>query len=520
MTAGAAVAARGEQSGRMRPRLSTAIRYGVCAAFALFAAAALALSAARVSYPFELEWMEGGSLIQVQRLLTGQGVYVAPTFEFVAHPYGPVYYWLAAALAAVTGPGFAPLRLLSYLASLGSMAALFAIVHGRTRRVDAALVSACLFAATYRLSGTWFEIARVDALFLFLFLAAAWLLLTRDATPSAAAAGALLGLCYLTKQTALVMAAPLVLWLLVERWRRGLAVAGTAAALVAGVSLLLDRASDGWYWYFTVTLGARHPLLSGADLRGDLAFPYQDLLRPLPVVSSLVLLFVARTLARPGRREILLPLAATLGMLATAWVGRMNSGFDNVLMPAHAGLALLLGLGLGRLLAATDAGGARGWRAVAAPAVLALLAGQLLMLRFDPRPCLPSAADRVAGNELVDRLRGMEGEVVVSAHPYLLALAGKPTHAHQVAITELVGGFGGAADEWGRRLLADLAEDVARHRFSAIILDGPKKPDAADWFVPLDGHYRRGGTLFEDPEVFMPVTGAPRQPRFIFVPAP
>jgi hypothetical protein len=261
-------------------------------------------------------------------------------------------------------------------------------------------------------------------------------------------------------------------------------------------------------------------MLDAAEWRTDLAFPYQDLLRPLPILSGLVLLLVARALARPGRRELFLPLAATLGMLATAWVGRLNAGFDNVLMPAHAGLALLLGLGLGPLLADTDAGRVTGWRAAAAPAALALLAGQLLLLRFDPGRCLPTAADRAAGYALVERLRGMEGEVVVSAHPYLLAMAGKPTHAHQVAITELVGGFGGRGDEHGRRLLEQLAADVARRRFSAIILDGPKKPGASEWFVPLAGHYRFAGALFEDPAVFMPVTGARRQPRWLMVPAP
>jgi hypothetical protein len=151
MTAGAADAAGSPHGGPMRPCMTTAIRTGVCAAFALFAVVALAVSAARIPYPFELEWMEGGSLIQVQRLLAGQGIYVAPTFEFVAHPYGPVYYWLAAVVAAVAGPGFWPLRLLSYLASVGSLAALIAIFRARTFRVDAAVVAACLFAATNRL---------------------------------------------------------------------------------------------------------------------------------------------------------------------------------------------------------------------------------------------------------------------------------------------------------------------------------------------------------------------------------
>jgi len=37
----------------------------------------------RVSYPYSLEWMEGGHLIQVDRLLSQQSLYEAPSIDYV-----------------------------------------------------------------------------------------------------------------------------------------------------------------------------------------------------------------------------------------------------------------------------------------------------------------------------------------------------------------------------------------------------------------------------------------------------
>ena len=40
---------------------------------------------ARLGYPYDLEWMEGGLLTHSARIANGQGIYVTPSVEFV--PY-------------------------------------------------------------------------------------------------------------------------------------------------------------------------------------------------------------------------------------------------------------------------------------------------------------------------------------------------------------------------------------------------------------------------------------------------
>ena len=53
----------------------------------------------RLDYPYELDWMEGGSVGNVGRVLAGHSLYVAPSLKFVGWTYPPLY-WLACAAVA------------------------------------------------------------------------------------------------------------------------------------------------------------------------------------------------------------------------------------------------------------------------------------------------------------------------------------------------------------------------------------------------------------------------------------
>ena len=136
-------------------------------------------AAARCGYPFELEWMEGGSLDHVERVLEGRDLYVEPGLEYGAYPYTPLYFWVAAGFAQVFGPGFLALRLVSILSTLAIFGLLFdcgrrlAREQGATRSLGllSGVTSAALFAAAHRFAGAWLDLARVDALSIALLLA-------------------------------------------------------------------------------------------------------------------------------------------------------------------------------------------------------------------------------------------------------------------------------------------------------------------------------------------------------------
>ena len=113
-------------------RFTPLVRVLVCVAAAAPIAAYLWVALHRVGYGYELDWMEGGSVELVARVAAGHSLYTAPSLGFVGWTYPPLYYWIAAGVAKLTGVGFLPLRLVSLLASLVSMATLGWIVTRET----------------------------------------------------------------------------------------------------------------------------------------------------------------------------------------------------------------------------------------------------------------------------------------------------------------------------------------------------------------------------------------------------
>src|SRR5580693_9114099 len=126
----------------------------------------------RMHCPFALDQIEGGTVTSVWRIVRGEPLYTPPTLDFVPYLYAPLYFYLAAALSKVIGVGYASLRLISILGTLGSLAVIYALIHGETRSRIAALAGAGLYAACYHPLEGWFDMGRVDSLFVFLLLLA------------------------------------------------------------------------------------------------------------------------------------------------------------------------------------------------------------------------------------------------------------------------------------------------------------------------------------------------------------
>src|SRR5262245_9977616 len=79
----------------------------------------LVLAAPRVGYPYELEWMEVAMVDEAVRVRQGLPLYGPPTVEHVPFLYTPLFYWLGALAMSVCGEGFAAMRLVSVLATIG-----------------------------------------------------------------------------------------------------------------------------------------------------------------------------------------------------------------------------------------------------------------------------------------------------------------------------------------------------------------------------------------------------------------
>jgi hypothetical protein len=463
----------------------------------------LVVALARLGYPYDLEWMEGGSLEHVARILRGEAIYVPPSLEFTPYIYAPLYYYVAAVFAKLFGLRLLSLRLVSFAASLGVFVLIGLLVHQRTRSRLGALVAAGLFAALFQRSGAFFDLARVDSLALFLTLLPVWLLLRSERHD--VAAGALLAAAFFTKQSMLLIAVPAVLaraWSL--RGPRRLRCLAAFVALAGGGTALLHLCTHGWSTTYMFTLPASHSWVAGSWL----GYWRDDLFLTVPV-AMLALAFALAAALRGGAVPAV-ELAVVLGCLVESWSSRMHSGaFSNVLMPVYACLAWQTGTVLGALDASSPVHSRRPIVRALAPWACLL---QLALLWFSPWKQVPTAADRAAGDALVARLAAVPGPVLVPFHPHLARLAGKATGAQEMALHDVLrGGDRPVADA----LAAEIRRRLRAREFAAVIVDQEW------WPAELSASYRPSQALFPRASpVFWPRTGWPTRPRDWYEPRP
>jgi hypothetical protein len=447
-----------------RHHSSLLIRLLVCAALAAPIAAYLWVALHRIGYPFELDWMEGGSVELAARVVAGHSLYATPSLGFVGWTYPPLYYWISAGVAKLIGVGFLPLRLVSLMASLVSMATLAWIVVRETGNRMAGLVTAGLFAATFRISGAWFDTGRVDSLFLALtLLTVGWGRWARGLR-AGVALGMLAFLACFTKQTALLALLPVLVLLAFTRRRVGIPALLTLLGLVLASTAVLDAATHGWYGYYVFSELAHQPWARQVWLgfwRDDILHRQWPLLI-LVLAEAVTLTWQARRLPALSGPPMYYAVAAA-GLIVSAWVSRLHTGgYENVLMPAYAAIALLAGL--------TSAGLIDGRHGrVALPLLGVTLSLQLGLLVYPISAQIPTAADRTAGAQLIARLRALPGPVIVIRHPWYATLAGKGTSAQAEAIDDVLRS---ASTRGARALRASLRDALDTDDVQAVVLDG------------------------------------------------
>lgn len=462
----------------------------------------------RVGYPFELEWLEGAMVDHVRTILAGRPLYAKPSLSFIPLTYTPGYFYLAAALSKIVGAGFLPLRLISIAASLGLLIVIGRLAAREAQDARAGLLAAGLFAAMYGWTDGWLDLARNDSLFLLLAFLAITVLRDRTSTASAVAAGALISLSFLVKQTGLIVAVPLGLYCARRGWRAFAGFAGTIAIIVVVTTILFDRAFDGWYRYYVFAVPKQHPLAMEM-LWGFWRF---DVIRPLPLAFAGTLGYLCWRALRPGKDAPMFYLSLGTALFAGALASRLHSlSYVNVALPAYAALSVLFAIAVfdGARTAREEA--YRYARGLLPAAIYAVALLQLIRLVYAPSSLVPTAADVDKGRALLRSLAATPGDVFLPYHGYLPILAGKTSHAHAVVIADVIRG---ATTDTGQGLAAELEAALSTHRFDAVI--SVETPTPVRRWLPLDQYYQPadrmidGGSRFWRSEIrYVPRQGAP-----------
>jgi len=493
-------------------RLAGLLKYGALLIAFAYIGLYLVLAWLRARYPFDLEWMEGGSVEHVRRLLVGQQLYVAPSLDFIPYPYPPFYYYVSAVAARLFGLTVGTLRLVSITASLISFSTMFFLVKRETNDVFAASMATGLFAATFRIGGAWFDIARVDSLFLMLMLVGLYIVRFHGTYPALVSAGLLFSLAILTKQTALVMTSALICGLAIMDLRKALIVVVVVGVAAGGATLAAQDASGGWYKYYVFD----HPRQFALKIvRSNIAsFWSEDMLSHLGIAFGLAVAGIAGVAALSRRRGLFYFLV-TSGMLLGAWLPRIQSAaYENTLMPAHAAICISCGIGLHQVMRYS-----RRWPrhdgVVVAVAVYSLCLLQFGALYYSPRKQIPTDRDVSAGRALVSRLEQIEGRLYMPYHVgcYVPELFERCRSAHQMTMQDI---FRYGSDEARMSLEADYRKALEEGRYSTVVMDV-----AGNSFQPeFERRYEKQQLELGDPFALWTLTGYRTRPAFIFLTKP
>lgn len=403
----------------------------------------------------ELEFQEGDVALNAMRVLNGQEQYPARDGNFIPLLYTPLYnhavalvMWLSGSTALWTG------RLVSILSTLGIMAVIAAWTWRESRSLLSSCAAPLVFASIAPLTGWWFDLCRVDMLFLFLTGAGAWALLDRregDGSDIAKGivAGVLLVFATLTKQTAGPLSIALCIVALPISPLRVVWTVTTASTLgfVALVHLYYTN-TDFWFYCFEVLKD--HPL----NLWNWQERIAAEFFRP---AGPLYALLLVGAVVLAGRRQwrLLLLLAVVAPATLMSMRGLLKyGGYVNQWLLAWMTISIALGIVMGwwirprpqwrgaeMLRSAADAVPPHAlpgfiWLAIA---LWMAVQTKAVVLTYEPGARWPSAVafpsaraahlpqDLDGGQRVIDAIRDLPGSVWVMHFNYYAYLAGRPT---------------------------------------------------------------------------------------------
>lgn len=453
----------------------------------------------RMFYPYQLEWMEGVALVQVNRLLSGKALYVPPSIDFVPLIYPPLYFYVSAGVAKIIGLGFGALRLVSLLSSVMCAAIAYLAVKEKTNSKFAACLSAGCFAATFMLTGQWFDIARTDMLAAALSMLGIYLAREqRDSGHSKILlSGLIFALAFLTKQSALGIGLAAIVYYLIFNWRRAIWLTVSFAVSFVILYGIFWLSSAGWVNYYLFTIPAAHAFdFSAGRIISVVISQFGSI--PIILIAGLLPIIVSpRKLFNDSPYRYYIVMAGAL--IATGVIGRLNAySGPNVYVSSFLGVALLIGLEAGWLT-----------ELKIHPALIllewVLLSAQFgfLIPAYFQTKTIPTKEDHAAGDAFIAKIKQYSGDVLLLDNNYLALYADKTPYFNEMPMSEISGqGNLYSMPQW-TKLQPQINSLLHSPSTSAIIVD---------FALPIRSmisNCKQQAIAYADKIVFQPVAGPP-----------
>jgi hypothetical protein len=285
-----------------------------------------------------------------------------------------------------------------------------------------------LFLGGYHINGFWYEVARVDSLFVALMLAGLALAnYAGDSNRKLILSAGMFALAAFTKQTGFVIAIGFALYLFIKFGRRAWYFLIPFSALTVIPMLLINLSTDGWFFYHIFYIGSADPIEGNRLVN----FITKEVFGVMAGLSLIVIFATVFGIQRMGLKVLLKqPWLIGLGLaIVMSGLGRMRVGGNiNNRMPTYALLcltpAILMQIFVQPLSSGEYIGEGRqivwqNW------IVAILILMQFALGRYSPQQHIPSSFMKQSGDRLVQTIAASKGPILVMMHPYYTVLAGK-----------------------------------------------------------------------------------------------
>jgi 4-amino-4-deoxy-L-arabinose transferase-like glycosyltransferase len=220
----------------------------------LFTAAFLISALVRIFFPYQLTWMEGAVVDHIRWILEGHALYGPPSLEFTPYIYAPLYYYCCALVMKWSGAGFLVPRLVSFFSAVFLLLLVWRLIRRETQSRFYAWIGVGFTAAFYSLTRCYYDMARVDSLFIFLLFLGFYLLRTSKNTARLCLSAFVFSLALFTKQQALPVIAVLGIYLLFKNRKKFLWFVSSFSLLTVIAFVLFQWSSKGWFLFYVYRL--------------------------------------------------------------------------------------------------------------------------------------------------------------------------------------------------------------------------------------------------------------------------
>jgi hypothetical protein len=379
------------------------------------------------------------------RVLQGKPIYIAPNYEFIPMIYTPLYYYLSAFLKILTGLNImSSMRLLSFFSSLVLFICIFILCQQRRLSIVSSVGAIGLFAATYSKTGFWFDVARVDTLFMAL-LSIAYVILESKIqiwNNKGILSGLFMVLAFFSKQQAIIPIVFLGVFFLIKRDLRSLLGLVSVSMVGALIYLVINNYTNGWLWFYTYTVPSEKPIY------WTLLFSYfwEIYLKNYGYIISfsLVLGLIFFSKRHSNQKFPLMPILPIVLPLFIISIVTLSSqwGWINNLIPFSFLISLVVFINYEKLRDKIRSKNLE-YRVLLILLILLplLVIFQFIVYFYSPLSQVPTLQDKILGYKIIEKISISQSLVFIPTAPYFNDYAGKMTCFHIGSLGDIMVAF-------------------------------------------------------------------------------